>query len=249
MKKWGALAAIGLLAMTWAACASNPFRRSGERKTDDSEALKARLVEVERQLRVQEVELGRLQDRVAVLEGSGSGRQRLATPPAAGVTPPPVVASGGLEDGVRGAGRAGAIEEGDLTPTVAASTALTAEAQGVYDRGLQLYQAGQYAESEETFRRFLARWADTELADNAAYWIGESRWARQDWQGALAAFQEAVERQPGGNKVPDALLKAGKCLEKLGDPVGARDLYDEVVRRFPGTAAAAAAEERRATPP
>ncbi|HEX4952183.1 MAG TPA: tol-pal system protein YbgF [Thermoanaerobaculia bacterium] len=246
MKKATAVVAICLLSVGWSGCASNPFRRGGEQQTDDAAALKARLVEAERQLRVQEIELGRLRDRVAVLEGSG--RQRPGAPASATATPPPAPPSG-LDDGVRGSGPADDVEQRDLATPVAAVVAPSVEAQQAYDRGLQLYQAGQYAESEESFRRFLARWAETELADNAAYWIGESRWARQDWKGALAAFQEAVERQPDGNKVPDALLKAGKCLEKLGDPVGARDLYDEVVRRFPGTAAAAAAEERRTPSP
>ena len=41
------------------------------------------------------------------------------------------------------------------------------------------------------------------------------------------------------------MLKAGQCLEAMGDMEGARVTYREVVRRFPGTAAAAVAEERR----
>ena len=46
-------------------------------------------------------------------------------------------------------------------------------------------------------------------------------------------------------KVPDALLKAGQTMEALNDVEGARTTYKEVARRFPNTAAAAAAEERR----
>ena len=45
------------------------------------------------------------------------------------------------------------------------------------------------------------------------------------------------------------MLKSGQCLEGMGDVEGARVTYREVVRRFPGTAAAAAAEERRAKLP
>ena len=55
-----------------------------------------------------------------------------------------------------------------------------------------------------------------------------------------------MERYPDGNKVPDALLKGGQSLEALGDVEGARIAYAEVIKRFPGTAAAAVAEERRA---
>ena len=44
-------------------------------------------------------------------------------------------------------------------------------------------------------------------------------------------------------------LKAGQSLQNLGDLEGARAAYQEVVRRFPGTAAAVVAEERRAKLP
>ncbi|RPH55196.1 tol-pal system protein YbgF, partial [bacterium] len=47
----------------------------------------------------------------------------------------------------------------------------------------------------------------------------------------------------------DAMLKSGQSLEALGDVEGARVTYREVARRFPGTAAATVAEERRAKLP
>jgi TolA-binding protein len=47
-----------------------------------------------------------------------------------------------------------------------------------------------------------------------------------------------------GNKVADALIKEGDCLEKLGDKESARDRYSEVMRRFPDSGAAVMAEDR-----
>jgi tol-pal system protein YbgF len=121
--------------------------------------------------------------------------------------------------------------------------------QALYDRGYTLYHQGRHLDAESSFQRFLQAHADTDLADNAQYWIGESRFARGDYRGALAAFRETVSRYPQGNKVPDALLKAGQCLEQIGDPEGARDSYRQVVDRFPTSAAAVAAEERLARLP
>ena len=122
-------------------------------------------------------------------------------------------------------------------------------AQALYDRGYTLFNQGHFVEAESSFQRFLQTNADSELADNAQYWIGECRYSRNDMRGALAAFREVVERFPQGNKVPDAMLKAGQCLEATGDIEGARVTYREVTRRFPGTAAATVAEERRAKLP
>jgi tol-pal system protein YbgF len=122
---------------------------------------------------------------------------------------------------------------------------LTPANQVLYDRGYTLYHQGHYVDAEASFQRFLQANPGSELADNAQYWIGECRYARNDVRGALAAFREVAERFPKGNKVPDAMLKAGQSLEAMGDIEGARVTYREVGRRFPGSAAAAVAEERR----
>lgn len=118
--------------------------------------------------------------------------------------------------------------------------------QALYDRGYTLYHQGHYADAEASFQRFLEANSASELADNAQYWIGECRYARDDLRGALEAFRRTVEIFPQGNKVADALLKAGQCLEGLGQKDDARSTYREVLRRFPGSAAGAVAEERLA---
>ena len=73
----------------------------------------------------------------------------------------------------------------------------------------------------------------TDLSDNAQFWIGESRYARGDISGALSAFRETLQLYPGGNKVPDALVKEGDCLAGMGDRDGARIA---VVVAYPGGA-------------
>jgi tol-pal system protein YbgF len=191
--------------------------------------------------------------------------------------PPPTPATPAIDivEGVDGGGsqRRGAIDETDILgpspplrppsasapppasaaagPPAAAgrSEPVTPAVQALYDRGYTLYHQKHYVDAEASFQRFLQAEPNSELADNAQYWIGECRYSRGDMRGALAAFREAVARYPQGNKASDALLKAGMCLEALGDREGARTTYQEVLRRFPGTAVAAVAEERRAKLP
>lgn len=134
--------------------------------------------------------------------------------------------------------------ETDPETTSPVTSPVTPAAQQLYDEGYTLYHRGRYLDAESTFQRFLQTHGNSDLADNARYWIGESRYARGDLPGALAAFRETVERHPQGNKVPDALLKAGQALEALGDSEGARETYREVVRRFGDSPAAAVARDR-----
>lgn len=157
-------------------------------------------------------------------------------PPAAGQVPP---AAGQLDVEPSTGAEASAGEGLPVSPA----------GQEVYDQGYTLYHQGQHVEAEAAFQRFLAGYGETDLADNALYWIGESRYSRGDYRGSLAAFREAVERYPRGNKVPDALLKAGAALEKLGDHAGARQSYRDIQRRFPDSATALVAAERIARLP
>ncbi len=118
--------------------------------------------------------------------------------------------------------------------------------QSIYDDGYTLFHQKQYSDAEARFAAFLARSPQSDLADNAQFWIGECHYARGDYPAALEAFTEVVDRFPKGNKVPDAMLKAAKTLEATGDIDAARTTYREVETRFPGTAAAAIAGERLA---
>ena len=154
-------------------------------------------------------------------------------PPPARPAPPPAA----VEDGPSGL----------TAPGAQATTApITPTAQALYDQGYSLYHQGRYIDAEETFQRFLAAFAATDLGDNAQFWIGQCRLSRNELQSALAAFRQTVRAHPNGNKVPDALLQAGEVLERLGDSDEARATYQDIERRFPDTTASAEAAKRRA---
>ncbi len=125
------------------------------------------------------------------------------------------------------------------------TTPATVEETGreLYDRALEQYLSQDYVEAELGFQRFLDAFPDSELSDNALYWIGECRFARGDNRGAMAAFQTMLHEFPLGNKVPDTLFKVGRTLERLGDTEGARRRFREVLRRFPDSDAAGRATE------
>ncbi len=252
------------LALVLVGCASTLAGRPPE--PVDLEEVKARVLELQRQAAVADVEIERLRRQVAELESrlAGPDGSRAGAAPAAASragssvelpeeppTPPPA-----------------AVEEEDLVtaavpvvepPALDAPVAevpepeglglavlepISAAAQAVYDRGYTLYHQGRYLDAETSFQEFLRDHPATDLSDNAQYWVGECRFARGEIEAALEAFRETVGRFPAGNKVADALVKMGDCLRALGDEAGALARYREVLERFPGTAAAATAEAR-----
>jgi tol-pal system protein YbgF len=238
--------ALTLLWVGLTGCAS----LGGGSRDADIEELKARVIELQKKAAMAEVEIARLRQEVMAARG--------AAPPSRPAAPaPPSLPSPPLE--VPPSPVPSPIEEGDLedaapppdAPAAAAPTAgapaqpVSPEAQSVYDQAYTLYHQGRYLDAETAFQRFLQAYGGTELADNAAYWIGECRYARGDLRGALAAFRETLERYPQGNKLSDALLKTGQCYETLGDFDSARAAYDELLARFGDSAAAEVARGRR----
>jgi TolA-binding protein len=55
---------------------------------------------------------------------------------------------------------------------------------------------------------------------------------------------EVIEKYPKGNKVPAALLKQGHAFQSLGDKVNSRLIFEELVRKHPGTGEAKAASDK-----
>lgn len=233
------------------------------RPSDDVEELKRRVLELQRKAAMAEVELDRLRRQVADLEsrlaedGGALGVTSSDAAEAETYVPPAAVEESDLEtepvelpekaqsvaafeEDVAEAAPAPAPEEGGA----GAYEPISAAAQALYDRGYTLYHQGRYVDAETSFQQFLQGNPGTELTDNAQYWVGECRFARGDFQGALAAFQMTVDRFPRGNKVADAILKMGDAHQALGESERARERWEEVRRRFPGSAAAAVADDR-----
>lgn len=258
------LLALGLLLSGCATTAPG----SGEAPlVERVEDLRATVRELERRNTVNEVELQRLRIKVAELELAARRAQSAPSerPPAVAapsvaqrgpedpidVAPPLRIETRELEpelvarptpsiadDPVAAPQPDPASESLPETAVASPRAALDADAQALYDRGYTEYNRRQFVSAEATFQRFLQRYPDTSLADNAQYWIGEARAGRGDQRGALAAFRETVNRYPDGNKAADALLRSGKLYEELGDEEAALQSYREVLRRFPDSAEA-----------
>ncbi len=122
-----------------------------------------------------------------------------------------------LEKG--GAGRPGgaapkpAAQAAAPAPTPAAGAA---NADQLYDEAIKKLQEGDYAAAERGFKTFIQRNPQNKLAGNAQYWLGETYYARRDYNSALTAFAEGYKVYKTSPKGPDNLLKLGITMSVLG---------------------------------
>jgi tol-pal system protein YbgF len=107
--------------------------------------------------------------------------------------------------------------------------------------------AGRYDLARQSFTEYLRHYPNTEVSDNAQYWIGECLYATGDFNGAVAAYGLVSERYPKGDKVPAALLKTGYALARLNRADEAKKFFEEVIKKYPKGDEARLARERLAS--
>jgi tol-pal system protein YbgF len=113
-----------------------------------------------------------------------------------------------------------------------------------YQAAFELLKEQRYEPAAMAFKQFLVSYPESELADNAQYWLAESYYVTQQFEQALTSFKTVIDVHPRSRKVPDALLKMGYCSYELERWNDARSALARVQADYPETTAARLAEQR-----
>ncbi len=109
----------------------------------------------------------------------------------------------------------------------------TAGADQAYNDAFKLLQDGDYAGAERGFKTFVQRYPQHVLAGNAEYWLGETYYARRDYQSAMTSFAEGYKVYKTSPKGPDNLLKLGITLAALGRKPDACAVFSRFGQDYP----------------
>ncbi|MGI9225740.1 MAG: tol-pal system protein YbgF [Woeseiaceae bacterium] len=113
-----------------------------------------------------------------------------------------------------------------------------------YQAAFELLKEQRYEPAAMAFKQFLVTYPESQLADNAQYWLAESHYVTQQFDEALTAFEIVINEFPRSRKVPDALLKMGYCNYELKRWTAAREALRRVQGDYPETTAARLAGQR-----
>ncbi len=119
-----------------------------------------------------------------------------------------------------------------------------AQEQQEYDDAFASLKQGSYEWAITGFRKFLVKYPNSSLADNAQYWIGEANYVLRNYKPALEEFSKVANAYPNSAKLPDSLLKIGYIHFELGARDKARKALTDVTTRYPNTPAAKLAAKR-----
>ncbi len=125
--------------------------------------------------------------------------------------------------------------------TPAAPSGPPPSADTLYSNGLRDITSGKYDLANSEFQDYLKYYADTDLASNAQFYLGEIAYSQKQYDQAVTEYEKVLTNYPKSFKLAPARLKKGMALIELNQKsAGVRELR-EVVKRYPGTE-----EERRA---
>lgn len=117
-------------------------------------------------------------------------------------------------------------------------------AEDLYKNAMVRFEEGDNVKAREGFQAVVSRFPDSNLADNAQFWIGECYFREGNFKQAILEYEKVISQYPKSAKVPAALFKQGMAFEKLGDLESARYLYTKVNKDYPETDQARMAEVR-----
>jgi tol-pal system protein YbgF len=146
--------------------------------------------------------------------------------------------------GGTGAGSAAGSGDAGAGGAGADSSAPGSDDKAAYQTAFNLLKDSQYDRAIAAFRKFLASFPDSPLADNAQYWLGEGYYVNKSFEDAQAAFQRVVDKYPQSRKRPDALLKIGYCQYELKQWESAKGTLSKVAKQFPDAPAGHLAQQR-----
>lgn len=138
----------------------------------------------------------------------------------------------------------GTASSGQMTVPGSATPSPSADPLQTYQAAYRDYQRGNFDLAIDGFREFLQDNANSDLADNASYWIGESLFSQKKYREAIAQFDSVVTKYPKSDKVPGALLKKGYAYININERAQGVVQLQYVLHEHPQSQEAALARQK-----
>ncbi|HEY3130002.1 MAG TPA: tol-pal system protein YbgF [Acidobacteriota bacterium] len=113
----------------------------------------------------------------------------------------------------------------------------------MYNSAYNDYLLGNYDLAIQAFRDYLQRFPNSELSDDAMYYIGVSYFDQKKYDQALQAFEQLIQLYPKGNKVSTAHFKKAMVLQAMQKTADAIAELQYVHTNFPDSSEANLAEQ------
>ena len=115
-----------------------------------------------------------------------------------------------------------------------------------FEAAFVLFRKGDFAAAAKEFAQFVKVYSASGYKPSALYWLGSAKFARRDFNEAIAHLRGLVSDFPNHARAPEAMLTVGNAQLEIKQAKEARKTFNELLKLYPTTEAAAAAKDRLA---
>ena len=115
-----------------------------------------------------------------------------------------------------------------------------------FEAAFVLFRKGDFAAAAKEFAQFVRVYSASGYKPSALYWLGSSKFARRDFNEAIAQLKGLANDFPNHARTPEAMLTIGNAQLEIKQAKEARKTFNELLKLYPTTEAAAAAKDRLA---
>jgi tol-pal system protein YbgF len=125
------------------------------------------------------------------------------------------------------------LKEEEMGKMISEAKETATASRDLYRDAYETLQKGDLEGAQRKFEVFLKQYPNTELSDNAQFWIGEIYYLKKDFEKAILEYEKAIVKYPEGDKIPASLFKQALAFLELGDKKNAKNLLKRVIERYP----------------
>ena len=107
------------------------------------------------------------------------------------------------------------------------------QSRELYNTAYRDFIRGNYQLALSGFQEFVKQHPNSELVDNAQYWVGEVYYAQGRYQQAIQEFEKVLKLYRNGDKAASALLKIGYSYINIDEIEQGRTYLDKIIKDYP----------------
>lgn len=113
-----------------------------------------------------------------------------------------------------------------------------------YDAAVEHFKKGDFAATTLAFNDFLRHYPQSGYRVISLFWLGNAQYATREYKDAIANLRLLLSIDSKHPRAAEALLTISNCQLDMKDTKAAKRTWDDIIKTYPDSEAAAAAKER-----
>jgi tol-pal system protein YbgF len=131
------------------------------------------------------------------------------------------------------------------TQGLVSDNAASSGKEAKYKEAYDALQGKQYSAARKMFEAFVREFPQTDLTDNAYFWIAETYYSEKNYEDSILAYETLLKKFPESQKAPGALYKQALSFIEIGDRKTGQLILEQLIARYPNTSEAEFAKKKR----